>query len=155
MMTNEIAFQLGKGDYPRFYDSPEWRPNIEEFEYVHFFNWESPIKGQQENEENYTWLFYGHLKEEVFTSLDFKKSYIRGVIGSYAGKILETSIVFGFANSSKTRDRVAKWADEILKDKFGGVKTWTIKKDETPSCPMIVRLFIEADEEAINYLASD
>ena len=154
-MTDEIAFQLGKGDYPSFYDSPEWRPNIEKFEYVHFFNWGNPIEGRQENEESWMWIFYGQLKEDCFTNLDFKKSYIRGILNSYAGKVLETSIVFNFANSSKTRDRVAKWADEILKDKFGGQKTWSIKKDETPTCPMIVRLFIEADEEMIKFLVKD
>lgn len=153
-MTNEIAFEIGKGDYNRFYDYPTWKPNVEYFKYAKFFNWGNPTQGgapKLNGEIEWLWFFYGSLKEELF-NLEQKKHYIKGVLASYAGKILGNSLSFNFANSSGTRDRIAKWADEILKEKFGGKKTWVMKKDEKPTCPMIVSLVIEADEEALSYL---
>lgn len=148
-MTNNIAFELGRGDYPRFYDMPRWAPNVENFKYAYFFEWSSPVRagGRHENGEYYcNWYFYGSLKEEFFINLEQKRHYIRGVINSYLGNYDKNSLSFCFANSFQTRDRVAKWADEILKDRFGEVRSWSItKSDCMETCPAIARLNIEGD----------
>lgn len=148
VMTNEIAFEIGKADFPRFYDMPIWSPNVEKFKYVHFFEWSSPRQGggRYEDGEYYcNWSFYGSLKESSF-DLEQKRHYIRGVLASYAGSYSDNILSFSFANSFGTRDRIAKWIDEILKDKFGGIKTWTIEKsDGMNTCPAIANLTIKCD----------
>ncbi len=157
-MTNEIAFEIGKGDFPRFYDSPTWRPNVEYFKYVKFFDWSHPMYGGKvalgvQEEIKWEWIFHGSLKESFF-DLEHKRFYIKGVLASYAGKKNLDSLSFCFANSLPTRDRVAKWAEEILKDEFGGQKTWQIRKDEKHTVPIVASLVIEADEEVVDYLTS-
>lgn len=146
-MTNEIAFELGLGKFNVFYDCPVWKPNIQEFEYVNFFNWSSPTRSRQESESIFTWGFYGSLKEEKFCLLEHKRQYILGALNSYAGKTQKDQISFCFANSFSTRDRIAKWAGEILKEEFGGFKTWSItKEDEMFYCPAIAKVNIKCED---------
>lgn len=157
-MTNDIALEIGRGDFPSFYDSPTWKPNVEHFKYVIFFDWGAPNLGGTQNsnkEIEWCWHFNGSLKESSF-NLEQKRHYIRGVLSSYAGRVAEGCLSFSFANSFPTRDRIAKWADEILKDKFGGQKTWLIEKSErTTTMPAIANLEIKGDDEIITYLSSD
>jgi hypothetical protein len=154
-ITNEIAFEIGKGDFLSFYDSPTWRPNCEYFKYVRFFDWGNPNQygtPNSDKELEWNWHFIGSLKENLF-NLEQKRHYIRGVFASYAGKIVENHLSFCFANSFPTRDRIAKWSDEVLKNKFGGERVWLIEKSQNMlTCPAIASLKIKGDDEIITYL---
>jgi hypothetical protein len=50
-MTDEIAFKLGKFDFPSFYSFALWKINRETFPLMYFFNWSmgwgSPAKQNQ------------------------------------------------------------------------------------------------------------
>lgn len=151
-ITNEIAYALGKMDFPRFYDYALWKPNIEEFEYVYFYNWFNPRQCSPDG-QNWVWFMEGELREEMFKTLEQKLSYIRGRLAAYSVTITDTSIYVGYANSYGSRDRVEKFLNEILKDKFGGNKTWTIKKGETPgTIPGTPFINLIADSEIIKYI---
>lgn len=156
-MTNEIAFEIGKGDFSSFYDTPVWSPNIEIFKYVKFFDWSWPQQGggRRDDGEYYCrWSFSGTLREPEF-NLEHKKYYIRGALASYAGRVTANTLSFCFANSFQKRDRIANWTDEILKKKFGGNKVWSIVRSDKVSIPGIASLIIALDKEAIDFLTND
>ena len=152
-MTNDIAFKLGEFKLPSFYGSATWRPNIETFELYRFFKWGYPQRVKHYDEEDWTQSFSGELDTSKFTSDELKLKYIQGRLSSYSVKITESSIEIGYANSYNLRDLVSVWADELLRNKFGGVKTWKIKKGEifgtTPGTPWVR---IEGDSELIKFL---
>lgn len=155
-ITNEIAFEIGRGDYPRFYDIPIWSPNIESFRYAKFFKWAyfSQYGGRNGDGEYYSkWVFYGSLREELFVNDELKRSYIKGVLLGSGDKKLSKCIFKDFINSFETRDRVAKWVNEILKNKFGTNKRWNIvSEDYKDTIPGIAKLCISSDEEVIDFI---
>lgn len=153
-MTDEIAFKLGEFNFPRFYDMAMWQPNIEDFEYAYFFNWSAGMGLFCFLGEGNPHSFTGHLNESKFETLNHKLKYIQGRLSSYSVTITDTSIHIGYANSHKSRDRVAKWLDEILKDKFGGQKTWLITTSDglKTTIPLTPSVQISSDKEVIDYI---
>lgn len=153
IMTNEIAFELGRFNFPCFYDIVIWSPNVKDFEYANFFRWKSGMGLYCKIEDDYKHTFCGYLDEEKFKTLEHKLKYIQGRLSSYSVKLQDNYIHIGYANSYESRNRVVKWAHEILKKKFGGLKTWEIKTGEhgltTPGTPY---LEIFGDSELIAFI---
>src|SRR3990167_6589713 len=109
-MTDEIAYKLGKFDFPSFYSFVRWYPNKEPFPLAHFFTWGLgmgwPVD-TSDNNHNTNWSsisLSGKLKTELFTEISHKLNYIRGRLSSYSVKIEETKIYVCWANSYDIRD---------------------------------------------------
>jgi hypothetical protein len=152
-MTEEIAYNIGAFKYPSFYDSASWALKAYTvFEYVNFFVWgyggyaTAPFESQ---------ILHGRLREEMFTDLSHKFNYIIGRLSSYSVGIEKNRISVVYANSIKSRDRFAKWLDEILTVKYGKIG-WVIKKIESGcTCPLAPGLTVEGDEDILRSLTEN
>jgi hypothetical protein len=153
-MTDEIAFDIGKGIIDAFYDIPVWIPNVNDekcSKYIGFYKWEFW------NGYGTQCSFAGSLKEDLFKTIEHKRQYIKGRLSSYSAATTETSIVVGYANSFKSRDRFGKFAQDIIFDKYDFIHPLTssvkiIMSQGMASIPATPNISITADKEIIQYL---
>ena len=179
-MTDEIAFQLGKFDFPHFYQQAIWRLNKEPFPLFRFFDWRFPggfggtpcnyVDGEcLPDWENMT--IGGTLKTDEIKEIAHKLAYIRGRLQSYSVSIERNKISVHYANSHSFRDFMAQCLNDVIFDKFvllpsedGGMSRkfsdkrykYSIIKSEThgtiPCTPCVI---LEADEEIIKYIVGE
>lgn len=168
-MTEEIAFELGKFDFPSFYQIALWKINKEPFPLAHFFSWTVPggmgwpckqlSDGSYETDwENLT--VGGRLKTEHINSIPLKLAYVRGRLQSYSVTVTDKTIKVYYANSYEFRDFFAQCLRDILTDKYWAAPNnmmtapkWTICVGETlgtiPGTPWVK---LEGDEEVVKYI---
>ncbi|MDP2692401.1 MAG: hypothetical protein Q8O88_02030 [bacterium] len=126
-MTDEIAYKLGKFDFPNvFYSNVLWYVNKEPFELAAFFRWTVPgglgwpckkTSGNYETDwENIP--ANGTLDLNNIKDISHKLAYIRGRLSSYSVNITETSISVCYANSYEFRDYLAQFLQDVIRDKF-------------------------------------
>lgn len=168
-MTEEIAFKLGKLDFPCFYQLVQWKVNKEPFPLAYFFRWSVPggIGGwplvYNEAKEHVTdWqnlTASGSLRTELIDSPALKLAYIRGRLDSYSVSIFSGSIRVGYANSYNLRDFLAQCFQDVLAEKFWYGKNmiespkWTVSLGEDlGSIPGTPWVLLEGDLEVIEYI---
>lgn len=174
IMTDEIAYRLGKLDFPHFYDQVVWRVNQEPFELLRFFDWflSSGTPCHQVGDEWETawdsFCLRGCVKFEEIKTISQKLAYIRGRLSSYSVSISPTTITVGYANSYKTCDFFASCLTDVIMDRFvlGAAKDgepyrcfaanppkYSVRKSETlgtiPGTPSVQ---LAADPEVISYI---
>lgn len=173
-MTDEIAYRLGKLDFPCFYDQVLWKMNKEPFELLYFFKWSlgsaTPCRraGEKWETDWNAFSLFGQVKFEEIKTISQKLAYIRGRLSSYSVAVTPTSIYVGYANSYKTRDFFASCLTDVIMDRFvleppknGGIgrciimnhPKYSIQKSETigtiPGTPSVE---LVADPEVISYI---
>lgn len=180
IMTDEIAFKLGKFDFKSFYQFATWKLNKEPFPLLHFFDWSFPgglggtpckqVAGEYVTDwENMT--IGGVLKTEMIKDISHKLNYIRGRLTSYSVVIEKNKIYVGYANSYAFRDFLAQCLDDVIMDKFillpqregqfgrsfaNNAPKYKITKSETfGTCPATPYLELEADEEIVKYIVGE
>ena len=126
-MTDDIAYKLGKFDFPHFYQIAMWKVNKEPFELAYFFEWTLPggLSGwpcKRVGEEYVTdWENIqagGDLKLDLIKDISHKLAYIRGRLDSYSVRIEENEISVHYANSHNFRDFLAQCFHDVIMDKF-------------------------------------
>lgn len=125
-MTDEIAFEIGRWNFPSFYSCIRWKINRESCKYYYFFDWSLgwglPCKDLEGTGKYITdWEnieLWGTLKTEKFKKISHKLSFVKGSLQSYAGHINKDRIVFAYANSYDLRDFIAKCLEDVIKDEF-------------------------------------
>ena len=107
-MTNEIAYRLGKFDFPSFYGSV--RLDIgQPVDLYNFFEWTKDSQG----------VSYGNLKTNTFNKEDSHKlNYVRGRLSSYSVSVTNTTIHIHYANSYDLRDFMARCINDVCINKF-------------------------------------
>ena len=143
VMTDEIAYRLGKLDFPCFYDCVLWKINKEPFELIHFFDWSlgfgTPLHkvGDKLETDWNAFTLFGRVKFEKIETISQKLAYIRGRLSSYSVTIDATSIHVGYANSYDTRDFFAICLGDVIMDRFAlePVKLGEIGRSITLNCP--------------------
>lgn len=170
-MTDEVAFQLGKFDFPHFYHLAQWKLNKEPFPLFRFFDWHFPgglggtpckkINGPDGEEYVVDWesmTIGGMLKLDTIKDISHKLNYIRGRLTSYSVKVGKNKITICYANSHAFRDFTAKCLAEVILDKFNVIFPdpslhYKITCGETigtiPATPYVE---LEASEEIIKYI---
>lgn len=172
-MTDEIAFRLGKFDFPHFYSDAIWKLNKEPFPLLYFFDWSMGMGTPCKNEEGHPtdwegFNLHGRLKTETIKEISHKLNYIRGRLDSYSVKITEESILICYANSYDFRDFLAECLEDVIKDKFvllpqvdgelgrsynrNCPKYQIIKSETVGTIPGNPHIELKADKEIINYL---
>lgn len=168
-MTDEVAYKLGKFDFPSFYNIVLWRVNKEPFELAPFFKWELPGMGVGCKFINGEWVTdwesiaaSGYLKLEEIKEISHKLAYIRGRLDNYSISISKNEISVHYANSYNFRDFLAQCFEDVIKYKFKKdyfnqpPLHYYIKKGENigtiPGTPSVTLL---ASEEIIKYIAED
>ncbi len=97
-MTDEIAFELGRNQFPHmFYATPWWSPNLEPFRLVHFFNWSSPMCSG-DGQGDFRWSLAGSLKTDLISTDDHRRAYMRGALAGYGKRVSDTLVRFHGAN---------------------------------------------------------
>lgn len=154
-MTDKVAFDLGKFDFPHFYQDVIWRINKEPFPYIHFFNWGLPCGTPCKNDYSTDWENFslkGGLKTNMFTDISHKLAYIRGRLTSYSVNITENSISVCWANSHNLRDFFAKCLTEIVLDKFTYIKYELTKDNGLMMTPATPEINFISSKEVIDYI---
>lgn len=158
-MTDEVAFDLGKFNFPAFYSAVSLQSCPSE--YKNFFNWEKSIFSSTDK--------WGYLKQDIFTQISHKLSFIRGRLKGYSVSISENKISIGWANSYDLRDLFANFAYDVLHDLClepaeadGGRRyksnppNFSVVKSETlgtiPGTPSVE---VTGDENVIKYLTGE
>jgi hypothetical protein len=165
IMTDEIAYQLGKLDFPHlFYDTVMWKLNKEEFPLAYFFNWYFPgglggMAAKQEGDHYVTdWenqSIGGSVKFDKIKEISHKLNYIRGRLSSYSVTITENTIHVNYANSRPSRDFFTKCLNDIIYDKFSFLSVHKISTGTEYYCPLVEWVKLEADKEAIDYIVGE
>lgn len=165
-MTDEIAYQLGKFDFPSFYSYVMWYMNKEPFPLLCFFDWGlqggTPCKqnGDKYDTDWSNFHLMGKLKPEKFETLSQKLAFIRGRLDSYSVTITPNQIEVCWANSYDLREIFAKFLNEILFNKFTLSESveekkycWNIRLlEDMGTFPGTPSLSISANREVINYI---
>lgn len=176
-MTDEIAYKLGKFDFPSFYQIAMWKVNKEPFELAHFFDWRIPggMGGWACKQEGETYVTDwenvqagGYLKLEEIKEISHKLAYIRGRLDSYSVKIEKDKISVHYANSHNFRDFLAQCFEDVIQDKFmllpkkdgawgrefnqNCPKYKVMKNERIGTIPCTPSVTLEADKEIINYI---
>lgn len=152
-MTDEIAFKLGKFDFPAFYSMVY---SVDD-DLIDFFEWQ---------EHPFSTGKVGCIKKDIFTKISHKVNFVRGRLKGYSVKIEKNKINVHWANSYDLRDLFATCVYDVLFDlclgparEDGGrqfkenAPRFLVTKSETigtiPGTPSVE---ITGDEDAIKYL---
>jgi hypothetical protein len=147
-MTDEIAFKLGKFDFPAFYSMAYYQDELKDF-----FDW---TPGWSDSVK-----LVGSLKRECFTKDSHKLNFIRGRLQSYSVFISDEEIKICWANSYDLRDIFADFTEEIVRHKWGpmnfqkekfGLKFEIIRSETLGTVPGTPYVRVIADKEIINYI---
>ncbi len=157
-MTDEVAFELGKFDFPCFYEHALWRVNIDPFPLYHFFKWKMgwgiPVSGGEESKVLWDEIkLEGMLDLTKFTDISHKLAYVRGRLNSYSVSSTETTLSVGWANSYRIRDFFVECLEDSLKVNFGLATKWTIEKGEGKcTIPGTPYAKLTADKHVIDFI---
>jgi hypothetical protein len=108
--VNDYAIYRSAAKACGFYDTPLWIEGQQKPDYFDLFEWsEHPTFGDQKS---------GHLRDELFDTIDKKIAYIQGVFEDYSGLGMRESNCICFANSSKKVERCKEWIGDIARDRM-------------------------------------
>lgn len=155
-MTNDIAFKLGKFDFPAFYSMVY---SVDD-DLNDFFEWQ---------EHPFSTGRVGCLKKDIFTEISHKLNFVRGRLKGYSVRIEKNKVSISWTNSYDLRDLFATCAYDVLLDlcleppredggrqfKKNPLQYSVIKSEILGTIPGTPSVEIIGDEEAIKYLTGD
>ena len=150
MMTDDIAYVLGKFDMKHFYGDALWAVNLEPFEYHHFFTWSMGNKVMRDSEGRGDYFnLVGTLNTNLFTNVSHKLNYIRGRVSSHSVVWNDGQLTVYWANSYNLRDFFVKCLEDVLRAE-GVVYTIEVSEGIIGSCPGTPGMTLECDSEVIS-----
>jgi len=155
IMTDEIAFELGRNRFPHmFYTHVFWYPNVEPFRLVHFFDWYGP-SCHGDNKGSYSWSFSGSLKKDAITTDAHRRAYLRGALAGSGKRVSDTQVSFSDANACERFKALARMFKDIRYNEDGSLSDMLlngpkIRQDAWYAVPICSNLTIESTKSHLD-----